>query len=86
MRGHTLYFLKCPTRAANIFPGHFNFFTMFSLAAACLLPIVLACGGDHGHSRAKRMQPGATPSSSWPSAPLEWGDINFLHTTDSHGV
>ncbi|KAG8739790.1 hypothetical protein FRC10_005173 [Ceratobasidium sp. 414] len=31
------------------------------------------------------MQPDATTSSSWPSAPLEWGDINFLHTTDSHG-
>ncbi|CCO30447.1 putative protein PB2B2,06c [Rhizoctonia solani AG-1 IB] len=31
------------------------------------------------------MQPDATASPSWPSAPLEWGDINFLHTTDSHG-
>ena len=31
------------------------------------------------------MQPDATASSSWPAAPLQWGDINFLHTTDSHG-
>lgn len=55
------------------------------LAAACLLPVVLACGGDHDHVHTKRMQPDATASSSWPAAPLEWGDINFLHTTDSHG-
>jgi len=55
------------------------------LAAVCLLPVVLACGGDHDHDHSKRMQPDATASSSWPSSPLQWGDINFLHTTDSHG-
>ncbi|EUC59142.1 vacuolar protein [Rhizoctonia solani AG-3 Rhs1AP] len=58
---------------------------MLGIAIACLLPVVLACGGDHDHVHPKRMQPDATASSSWPSAPLEWGDINFLHTTDSHG-
>ncbi|CAE6455964.1 unnamed protein product [Rhizoctonia solani] len=58
---------------------------MIGLVATCLLPVVLACGGDHDHTYAKRMQSDATASSSWPSAPLEWGDINFLHTTDSHG-
>ncbi|KAB5590830.1 Vacuolar protein [Ceratobasidium theobromae] len=56
---------------------------MILLTAAYFLPVVLACGGDHSHE--KRMQPGASSSSSWPSAPLEWGDINFLHTTDTHG-
>ncbi|CAE6460799.1 unnamed protein product [Rhizoctonia solani] len=58
---------------------------MIGYLVACFLPTVIACGGDHDHSHMKRMQPDATASSSWPSAPLEWGDINFLHTTDSHG-
>ncbi|KDN47037.1 hypothetical protein RSAG8_03814, partial [Rhizoctonia solani AG-8 WAC10335] len=60
-------------------------FNMLAAAAACLLPIVIACGGDYDHVHVKRMQPDATASLSWPSTPLEWGDINFLHTTDSHG-
>jgi hypothetical protein len=31
----------------------------------------------------RRMQPDAQNSSSGPKAPLEWGQINFLQTTDS---
>ncbi|CAE6443239.1 unnamed protein product [Rhizoctonia solani] len=48
---------------------------------------VLACGGhgDHTHPPVRRMQPGATPTTTWPTVPLEWGNINFLHTTDTHG-
>ncbi|KAF8757969.1 ser thr protein phosphatase [Rhizoctonia solani] len=48
---------------------------------------VFACGGhaDHTHVPMRRMQPGATPSTTWPTVPLEWGNINFLHTTDTHG-
>ncbi|GAB1518522.1 hypothetical protein RhiTH_001582 [Rhizoctonia solani] len=48
---------------------------------------VFACGGhaDHTHVLMRRMQPGATPSTTWPTVPLEWGNINFLHTTDTHG-
>ncbi|KDQ13523.1 hypothetical protein BOTBODRAFT_160460 [Botryobasidium botryosum FD-172 SS1] len=46
-----------------------------------------ACGGDDGHNHAikKRSQPGATQSTAFPSSPLIWGDVNFIHTTDSHG-
>lgn len=33
----------------------------------------------------RRMQPEALNATSRPSAPLEWGQINFLHTTDTHG-
>ncbi|QRV73839.1 vacuolar protein [Ceratobasidium sp. AG-Ba] len=47
----------------------------------------LACPGhehdDHAHVR--RMQPSATPSSDWPTVPLVWGDVNVVHTTDTHG-
>ncbi|EJD40221.1 hypothetical protein AURDEDRAFT_139045 [Auricularia subglabra TFB-10046 SS5] len=50
---------------------------------------VLACpdadGHAHDHTHAKRLQPGATGATAWPTRPLEWGDINFIHTTDTHG-
>ncbi|OCK79951.1 hypothetical protein K432DRAFT_298685 [Lepidopterella palustris CBS 459.81] len=31
------------------------------------------------------MQPGAQNATTQPKGPLEWGQINFLHTTDTHG-
>ncbi|KAK5989115.1 Secreted protein [Cladobotryum mycophilum] len=61
-----------------------------------LLPSALACG-DSEHScygptntvehvrHVKRIQPGAPNAVHGPKAPLEWGQINFLHTTDTHG-
>jgi 2',3'-cyclic-nucleotide 2'-phosphodiesterase (5'-nucleotidase family) len=33
----------------------------------------------------RRMQPDAQNASSGPKTPLEWGQINFLQTTDTHG-
>ncbi|PHH73593.1 hypothetical protein CDD82_5375 [Ophiocordyceps australis] len=60
-----------------------------------LLPIpgVLGCpGGCYGpmnqieHVRhVKRMQPGAVDAAYGPTKPLEWGQVNFVHTTDTHG-
>lgn len=49
-------------------------------------PTVLACPGDdhsHEHSDARRAEP-QVPISP-PSRPLVWGDVNIIHTTDSHG-
>lgn len=53
-----------------------------------LTTTVFACDDAHDHREqdhvhAKRAIPSAplTP----PSRPLEWGDINIIHTTDSHG-
>ena len=45
-----------------------------------------ACPGDdhgHEHARAKRAYPSTqlTP----PRRPLAWGEVNVIHTTDSHG-
>lgn len=31
------------------------------------------------------MQPDAEKATTAPKVPLEWGQINFLHTTDTHG-
>ncbi|KAK2593756.1 hypothetical protein QQS21_008517 [Conoideocrella luteorostrata] len=57
------------------------------------LPVALACGDDcYGpmnkveHVRqVKRMQPGALNAKYGPKGPLEWGQVNFMHTTDTHG-
>ena len=67
--------------------------------AATLLPPLLplgvnACGGGvdcYGpgtveHVRqVKRMQPGAVPAAYGPKGPLEWGQVNFLHTVRELG-
>jgi 2',3'-cyclic-nucleotide 2'-phosphodiesterase (5'-nucleotidase family) len=51
-----------------------------------------ACSDCYGptdfvrHERlVRRMQPTASNASYGPSRPLEWGQINFLQTTDTHG-
>jgi 2',3'-cyclic-nucleotide 2'-phosphodiesterase (5'-nucleotidase family) len=33
----------------------------------------------------RRMQPGARNAVTGPNRALEWGQVNFLHTTDTHG-
>lgn len=43
---------------------------------------VLACGG-HDHSHAQRAYPPTKLRP--PTRPLDWGDFNVLHTTDTHG-
>jgi hypothetical protein len=66
-------------------------------AIATLAATVKACGeGDHScygplkddvvlTRNVRRMQPDAQNATTMPKAPLEWGQINFLHTTDTHG-
>ncbi|KAK4661891.1 uncharacterized protein QC763_0107680 [Podospora pseudopauciseta] len=64
-------------------------------AATTLVPVVvLACDGCFGpieehvskHVRVvKRMQPGALDASYGPTRPLQWGQLNVLHTSDTHG-
>ena len=36
-------------------------------------------------SRARATQPSALPPVSAPLRDLPWGQLNFLHTTDTHG-
>ncbi len=61
------------------------FVLLFAVAA-------LACDNCYGprdaavHVRnVRRMQPEAQVATMKPRAPLEWGQLNFLHTTDTHG-
>ncbi|KAI1761394.1 Metallo-dependent phosphatase-like protein [Hypoxylon sp. FL1150] len=57
-----------------------------------IVPSSLACSGCSDstspieHIRhVKRMQPGAINATYGPTRALEWGQLNFLHTTDTHG-
>ena len=45
------------------------------LALLALVPAAYADSGDQG----------SVPSLTPPSRPLQWGDINIIHTTDTHG-
>ena len=62
------------------------------IAAGLQLATALACTSCYGpsdyvqHKRlVRRMQPEALNATTAPKGPLEWGQINFLHTTDTHG-
>ncbi|KAF2970400.1 hypothetical protein GQX73_g3246 [Xylaria multiplex] len=55
-------------------------------------PVTRACGDCYApanhieHVRhVKRMQPDALNATYGPTRALEWGQLNFLHTTDTHG-
>ncbi|KAJ3484948.1 hypothetical protein NLI96_g5291 [Meripilus lineatus] len=64
---------------------------MFKLALSLLsiLPFILSVRGcpgedhDHTHTEHKRAFPQAALTP--PTRALEWGDVNIIHTTDSHG-
>lgn len=54
--------------------------------------VALACDSCYGpadydiHTRnVRRQQPEALNATTSPRKPLEWGQLNFLHTTDTHG-
>ncbi|KAI1102414.1 Metallo-dependent phosphatase-like protein [Jackrogersella minutella] len=63
-----------------------------ALSALLLVRGSVACSGCFGpvdhveHVRhIKRMQPDAINATYGPTRALEWGQLNFLHTTDTHG-
>ena len=64
-----------------------------STLVACVVNFAsaLACDGCYGPQNdvmtrnVRRMQPDAENATTGPRGPLEWGQINFLHTTDTHG-
>jgi 2',3'-cyclic-nucleotide 2'-phosphodiesterase (5'-nucleotidase family) len=64
----------------------------FLLAASSLLSFASACSDCSGSQQdvvqtrhVRRSQPEAQNATSGPKSPLEWGQINFLQTTDTHG-
>lgn len=68
------------------FPGdeHFHCFRL----GRCILHVNVLVGDLFQRESAKgfdSMQPGAQSATTQPRAPLEWGLLNFLRTTDTHG-
>ena len=66
-------------------------FVTFAVFVASL-GLSLACDSCYGprddavHVRnVRRMQPDALNATTSPKAPLAWGQLNVLHTTDTHG-
>lgn len=57
-------------------------------AAAALVSACDECTGQQDivqTRNVRRSQPGVPGATTGPRAPLSWGQINFLHTTDTHG-
>lgn len=68
---------------------HFRLLPCVLLSATAVLACDYSCyeTANHvTHSRlVRRQQPEALNATATPRAPLEWGQLNFLHTTDTHG-
>lgn len=64
----------------------FAFAPVFAIAALACESCSNPQGGPATHVRnIRRMQPDANNATDGPKRPLEWGQLNFLHTTDTHG-
>lgn len=84
------FWFPCPTLrlAIALKMGSFQSTVLVGLASA--FQVVSACDGCYGPSsgpgaviherQVRRMQPEASGALSGPKAPLEWGQLNFLHT------
>ncbi|GKZ82327.1 hypothetical protein AnigIFM56816_007139 [Aspergillus niger] len=64
-------------------------FSAIVWTAALALPVAFARGRDSDRSKspkiAPRMQPDSHNTTHWPTRPLPWGELNIIHTTDTHG-
>ncbi|GKZ73009.1 hypothetical protein AnigIFM60653_005151 [Aspergillus niger] len=64
-------------------------FSAIVWTAALALPVAFAQGRDSDRSKspkiAPRMQPDSHNTTHWPTRPLPWGELNIIHTTDTHG-
>ncbi|EIM80836.1 uncharacterized protein STEHIDRAFT_105252 [Stereum hirsutum FP-91666 SS1] len=60
----------------------------FGLAFAAVLSAVTrvsACEDDHAHTHVHSKRAFPQTILPPPTRPLQWGDVNIIHTTDSHG-
>jgi 2',3'-cyclic-nucleotide 2'-phosphodiesterase (5'-nucleotidase family) len=62
------------------------------LLLSLLVESIWACSSCNGGNSktvqtrlVRRAQPGALEAASGPRGPLEWGQLNFIQTTDTHG-
>ena len=50
-----------------------------------LLSVVSACSDDGASDDQLRLRAASSSPQTPPSRPLQWGDVNIIHTTDTHG-
>ena len=55
--------------------------TKLTVFVGICLGLVSGCEERHDHSRRLQTSVPLTP----PTRPLQWGDVNVIHTTDTHG-
>ena len=55
--------------------------TKLTVFVGICLGLVSGCEEGHDHSRRLQTSAPLTP----PTRPLQWGDVNIIHTTDTHG-
>ena len=61
-------------------------FGILAFVPVVLLRLSSACpGGDHDHGRLHGRRAFPTGPITPPTRPLVWGDVNVIHTTDTHG-
>ena len=66
-------------------PSHFFILSMLIYLAFLTLFFAHVYSYPLSSSLIKREQPDAPPTPGIDLNPLEWGDLNFIHTTDIHG-
>ncbi|KAI9278393.1 Metallo-dependent phosphatase-like protein [Phascolomyces articulosus] len=59
--------------------------SLVAIASSFLLSSTTITSGVIGHPLTKREQPNIPETPDLKLNPLEWGDVNFIHTTDTHG-
>lgn len=69
--------LKHPDCRMKLLPSSLSLLTLFVGA--------LACPDEEGHDHHVHKREFPTAPLTPPSRPLVWGDLNIIHTTDSHG-
>lgn len=62
-----------------------RFYALVTLAVVLVWGCDDCYGPHHDAAHIRRMQPGVPSTQTSPKAPLAWGQLNFLHTTDTHG-
>ena len=55
-----------------------------ALLALCTAALACPDEAGHDHAHAHRREYPQVPLAP-PTRPLQWGDVNIIHTTDSHG-
>ncbi|KAG9005195.1 hypothetical protein FRB90_010506 [Tulasnella sp. 427] len=73
--------LNAQSRVSSSIPRHYIWIGRGLITAALLCLYTVKYTPPTRHS----VLPKASPLIGTPSRPLEWGDVNFIHTTDTHG-